>query len=263
MNGAILGDIIGSRFEFSNIKSKRFELFPADTFFTDDSVMTIAVASALMRWTRSGGNLERITVEEMRRLGWAYPAVGYGETFRDWLECDDPKPYGSWGNGAAMRVSPCGWVGRSVGEVQQLSAAVTSVTHNHPEGLKGAEAVAVCVFLARTGKSQQEIAAYVRENYYPIDFTLDLIREDYCFDVSCQGSVPQALEAFFEATGFLDAVRNAISIGGDSDTIGAITGSIAEARWGIPHRILDWVRMKLPDDLYEIVSNFRKAHQGM
>jgi len=261
MNGAILGDIIGSRFEFSNIKSKQFELFPSDTFFTDDSVMTIAVASALMRWKRDGGDIERITVEEMQRLGRAHPGAGYGGNFRCWLENDDPKPYNSWGNGAAMRVSPCGWVGRSIEEVQDLSAAVTAVTHNHPEGLKGAEAVAVSVFLARTGKSQEEIAAYVRENYYPIDFTLDEIREDYCFDVSCQGSVPQALEAFFEGTGFIDAIRNAISIGGDSDTIGAITGSIAEAMWGIPARTLDWVRMKLTDDLYEIVCDFRKMYQ--
>ena len=260
MQGAILGDIIGSRFEFQNCKSKRFDLFTADSMFTDDSAMTIAVASALMKWKSNGGDLGAITIEEMRRIGCAYFGVGYGGTFRNWLKSEDPQPYNSWGNGAAMRVSPCGWVGQSIEEVKDLSAAVTEVTHNHPEGLKGAEATAVCVYLSRTGKSKDEIKRYVQENYYAIDFTLDDIREDYHFDVSCQGSVPQALEAFFEADGFVDAIRNAISVGGDSDTIGAITGGIAEAAWGIPASTLDWVRMKLPTDLYDIVKEFKEKY---
>ena len=256
MRGAILGDIIGSRFEFSNCKSKRFDLFPQDTFFTDDSVMTIAVASALMRWKDEGGDLRDWAVKEMRRIGCAHFNSGYGGMFRNWLKSGDPQPYNSWGNGAAMRVSSCGWVGQSIEEVKDLSAAVTEVTHNHPEGMKGAEATAVCVYLARIGKTKDEIKRYVLDNYYSIDFTLDEIREDYHFEESCQGTVPQALEAFFEADGFIDAIRNAISIGGDSDTIGAITGGVAEACWGISPRYLDWVRMKLPTDLYEIVGKF-------
>ena len=173
----------------------------------------------------------------MQEFGRCYPRAGYGGSFYNWIYENDPQPYSSWGNGAAMRVSPCGFAASSLEEARALSKAVTEVTHNHYEGLKGAEATAVAVYLARTGKSITEIRNHIEEHYYKIDFTLSDIRESYTFDVSCQGSVPQALEAFFESTGFEDTIRNAISIGGDSDTIAAIAGGIAEAYYSIPDDI--------------------------
>jgi type I restriction enzyme M protein len=158
----------------------------------------------------------------------------FGVLFQKWIYSSDPKPYGSWGNGAAMRVSPCAWVARSLDEALELARVVTGVTHNHPEGIKGAEAVTAAIFLARQGCSQTEIREYIRNNYYPnLTFTLDEIRDSYGYDPGCPGSVPQALEAFFEASSFEDAIRNAVSIGGDVDTIAAIAGSIAEAKWGV------------------------------
>lgn len=256
MKGAIIGDMVGSRFEFHNLKSKKFKLFDVNCFPTDDSVMTIAVGNALMRWRDGEGDLGALAVEEMRKWGRKYPSAGYGGMFRNWLTTDNPQPYNSFGNGSAMRVSACGWVGETLDEVKAISKAVTEVTHNHPDGIKGAEATAVAVYLARTGTDIAEIRKYVSENYYPIDFTLDEIRDSYRFQSSCGGTVPQALEAFFEATDFIDAIRNAISIGGDSDTIGAITGAVAEAYWGIPGTAADEVRMRLKDDLYEVVQRF-------
>lgn len=268
MIGAIVGDIAGSRFEFCNLKSKEFVLLAAEdeaewgpaSCFTDDTVMTLAVAQALADWRESGssdsGELSTMAVRAMQDFGRRYPRAGYGGHFAQWISEADPRPYNSWGNGAAMRVSACGWAGRTLDEVKAMSLAVTEVTHNHPEGIKGAEATAVCVFLARQGKSKDEIGAYVRANYYPLDFTLDDIRAGYSFDVSCQGSVPQALEAFFEATSFEDAIRNAISIGGDSDTIGAITGSIAGAYYGVPNDIRNKALSYLDDFQRETISEF-------
>lgn len=235
--GAIIGDIAGSRFEFRNRKSKEFQLFVPGCAPTDDSIMTLAVAEALME---SGENVDALpgcAVKWMQRYGRRYPNCGFGGSFYRWIFADDPRPYQSWGNGAAMRVSPVGYYARSEEEVRALAHAVTAVSHDHPEGLKGAEAVAMAIFLARSGADKAEIRARIERNYYRIDFTLDEIRPNYRFDVSCQGSVPQALEAFFEATDYEDAIRNAISIGGDSDTIAAITGGIAAAHFGIPEEI--------------------------
>ena len=247
MIGAIVGDIVGSRFEWHNRKSKRFTFLKGKDEschpcrFTDDTVMTLAVAAAIMKWRESGDSSYAMLFEEaiksMQDFGRRYPRAGYGGAFRHWLCDDDPRPYNSWGNGAAMRVSACGWAGRTLDEVKAISRAVTEVTHNHPEGIKGAEATSVATFLARMGKSKDEIRAVVVRDYYPLDFTLDEIRLTYEFDVSCQGSVPQALEAFFESTSFEDAIRNAISIGGDSDTIGAICGAVAGAFYGVPDDI--------------------------
>ena len=268
MIGAIVGDIAGSRFEFCNLKSKEFVLLAAEdeaewgpaSCFTDDTVMTLAVAQALADWRESGssdsGELSTMAVRAMQDFGRRYPRAGYGGHFARWISEADPRPYNSWGNGAAMRVSACGWAGRTLDEVKAMSLAVTEVTHNHPEGIKGAEATAVCVFLARQGKSKDEIKAHVSEHYYPLDFTLDEIRPTYDFDVSCQGSVPQALEAFFESTSFEDAIRNAISIGGDSDTIGAITGSIAGAYYGVPNDIRNKALSYLDDFQRETISEF-------
>ena len=264
MIGAIVGDIAGSRFEFHNRKTKEFTLLvsPGEgrrhCHFTDDTVMTLAVAQALLDWRVSGAgdlaDLSAAAVGRMQEFGRRYPHAGYGGHFRAWILAEDPQPYNSWGNGAAMRVSACGWVGRTLDEVKTLSRTVTEVTHDHPEGIKGAEATAVCVFLARQGKSKDEIKAYVREHYYPLDFTLDEIRPGYSFDVSCQGSVPQALEAFFEATSFEDAIRNAISVGGDSDTIGAICGAVAEAFYGVPDEIRVKAMTFLPQHLRDVVG---------
>ena len=228
MIGAIVGDIVGSKYEWVYFKSKDFELLdPEKCSFTDDSVMTIAVAAALADWKLKSGDL----------FGRRFPYAGYGGRFDEWLNAENPQPYNSWGNGAAMRVSACGWAANSVEEAITLSNVVTAVTHNHPEGLKGDAATASGVYLARTGTPKDEIRRHVEENYYKMDFSLDEIRPTYDFDVSCQGSVPQALESFFEAVSFEDAIRNAVSIGGDSDTIAAITGAVAGAYYGVPDDI--------------------------
>jgi type I restriction enzyme M protein len=231
-------------------------------YFTDDSVMTLAVADAIMRWRQTGrGSYEALSAEavaSMQAFGRRYPHAGYGGAFHRWLGAESPEPYNSWGNGSAMRVSACGWAGRTLDEVKAMSRAVTEVTHNHPEGIKGAEATAVATFLARTGKSMEEIKAVVVRDYYPLGFTLDEIRPTYEFDVSCQGSVPQALEAFFESTSFEDAIRNAISIGGDSDTIGAICGAVAGAYYGVPDDIRVKAETFLDEHLLKALNDFER-----
>ena len=264
MIGAIVGDIVGSRFEWHNGKSKRFTFFKEKgksrhpCFFTDDSVMTLAVAAAILDWRGGAGDLGACAVRRMQEFGRRFPHAGYGGHFHHWLHADNPQPYNSWGNGSAMRVSACGWAGQTLDEVKALSRAVTEVTHNHPEGIKGAEATAVATFLARTGKSMEEIKEVVVRDYYPLDFTLDEIRPGYEFDVSCQGSVPPALEAFFESTSFEDAVRNAISIGGDSDTIAAITGAVAGAYYGVPEDIREKAERFLDPCLLETLHAFER-----
>lgn len=257
--GAIIGDIVGSRFEWNNIKTKEFELFSRDCSFTDDSVMTIAVGKALMASGGDYGNLGGEAVKAMRELGQAYPNSGYGGMFKRWLFSPDPKPYGSYGNGAAMRVSACGLAAKGLDEAKLLSRLVTEVTHDHPEGIKGAEATAVSVFLAREGWDKKAIERHVMENYYPLGFTLDSIRSAYTFRVSCQGSVPQALVAFFESLGFEDAIRGAISIGGDSDTLAAIAGGVAGAYYGIPGDLAQRARGFLDARLAKIVDDFALA----
>lgn len=254
--GAIIGDIFGSRFEWHNHRSKDFDLMPSDCFFTDDSIMSLAVCDALMRCKPDFSNLSEQAVTSMQTIGRPYPYSGYGGRFLDWMYSDHPRPYNSFGNGAAMRVSGCGYVANSLEEAKALSRAVTEVTHNHPEGLKGAEATAVAVCLARTGKTKDEIRKYITENYYPIDFTLVEIRDTYRFNETCQDTVPQAMEAFFESTDFEDAIRNAISVGGDSDTLAAITGSIAEAYYGVPEDIRNKAEEFLDDRLSGILKEF-------
>jgi len=246
--GAIIGDIVGSRFEFNNHRSKDFELFTDECFVTDDSIMTLAVAKAIMETCRtfessvvtSGFSdefysvLERNTIRYMQEIGRKYPNCGYGSRFYQWIFSQNPQPYGSFGNGAAMRISPVGFAARSKEEAVKMSKVVTSVSHNHAEGIKGAEATVIAIFMARTGSSKEEIRSRITRDYYELDFTLDEIRDTYEFDETCQGTVPQAIEAFLESTSFEDAIRNAISIGGDSDTLAAITGGIAEAYYGVP-----------------------------
>ena len=263
MIGAIIGDIVGSRFEWHNIKTKEFELFHRRCRPTDDSVMTLAVARAILN---SGGDiaaLEREAVACMQALGHRYPNAGYGGRFYGWLRTADPQPYYSYGNGAAMRVGPCGFAAKTLEEAVAMADAVTKVTHNHPEGMKGAAATAAAIFLARSGKTREEIREYIVRNYYPLNFTLDEIRPTYTFDVSCQGSVPQALEAFLESVSFEDAIRNAISIGGDSDTIAAITGGVSEAYYGVPEEIRDMALSYLDDTQTEILIAFSERYMGL
>lgn len=260
MIGAIIGDIAGSRFEWHNHRSKDFELVTKDCRFTDDSVMSLAVAKAILEAKGQMDILPAEAVKWMQELGRRYPRCGFGGGFKRWVHSNDPKPYNSFGNGSAMRVSGCGYAASSLEDAKALSLAVTGVTHNHPEGLKGAESVAAAIYLARTGKTLKEIREYVIENYYQIDFTLDSIRDSYEFSSSCQGSVPQSFEAFFESDGFEDAVRNAISIGGDSDTLAAITGSIAEAYYGVPEDIKKLVYTYLDEYLSEILLEFEKEY---
>ena len=260
MLGAIIGDIVGSRFEWHNIKSKEFEFLTYKCSPTDDSIMTLALAQAILVSKPDYSDLSQNAVECMQRVGRNYPDCGYGGKFRRWMFSSNPQPYNSFGNGAAMRVSPAGFAATSLEEAKVLARKVTEVTHNHPEGLKGAEATAAAIYMARTGSSILEIRDYIDRNYYPMNFTLDGIRKDYRFDVTCQGSVPQALMAFFESTGFEDAIRHAISIGGDSDTIAAICGGIAEAYYGIPSDIRKHALTFLDERLLQILVVFENKY---
>lgn len=260
MLGAIIGDIVGSRFEWRNLKSKDFELFSGRCHPTDDSNMTLAVAKAILFCEGDWKDLPAQAITWMQTFGRRYPR-GYGGRFKRWIDSDDPQPYGSWGNGSAMRVSPCAWAASSLEEALELSDLVTNVTHNHPEGIKGARAVTAAVFLAGHGAGIQEIREHIGRNYYPLDFSLDEIREEYQFDVSCQGSVPQAIEAFLESTSFEDAIRNAVSIGGDSDTIAAMAGSIAEAFYGIPREIRDHAMRFLDETQVSVLHDFERKYR--
>jgi len=264
MLGAIIGDIAGSRFEWNNIKTKNFELLSRKHCYpTDDTVMSLAVAKAILSCGRDYSKLSENAVRYMQQLGRKYPDAGYGSRFQSWIESDDPKPYNSYGNGSAMRVSACGFAAGSLEEAAELSAEVTKVTHSHPEGMKGAEATAAAVYLARTGRTVTEIKEYIDRHYYRIDFRLDEIRGSYRTDISCQGSVPQALEAFYESEDFEDTIRNAISIGGDSDTIAAIAGGIAEAHYGIPSDIRGKALPFLDKTELSILEEFESVFQSL
>ena len=268
MLGTIIGDVVGSIYEprRHHIKTKDFPLFSADSHVTDDTVMSCAVAEALYFYNQTKDiNVFKIElIKSMRKFGNTYPHAGYGKAFKKWLKEDFPNPYGSYGNGSAMRVSPIAYVANSLQEAEDLAKASAEVTHNHPEGVKGAQAVAASIFLARKGYSKQKIKAYIVSNYYKLDFSLDGIRMHYKFDVSCQGSVPQAIVAFLESVSFEDAIRNAISIGGDSDTIAAIAGGIAEAYYGIPNNIkhegLKYVSEGLIGNAYKHFINYCPAY---
>ncbi len=259
MIGAIVGDIVGSRFERNNIKTKQFELFTAKNIFTDDSVMSLAIAQAILECDGNYESLSAAAIKNIQDLGREYPDCGYGGMFFQWLFTRNPQPYNSYGNGAAMRVSACGYAARDLEEVKFLANAVTAISHNHSEGLKGAESTAICVYLARTGVDKSEIQRYIRKHYYPINFTLNGIRETYRFSETCQNTVPQAIVAFLEADSFEDTIRNAISIGGDSDTLAAIAGSIAEAYYGVPDDLRSSAIGYLEEPLTSILTNFELA----
>mgnify|MGYP000996914183 FL=1 len=260
MLGAIIGDIVGSRFEWNNHRDKDFELFTNGCFPTDDSIMSLAIAKAIIVSKPDFSVLSGNAVECIQSVGRNYPDCGYGGRFYGWMFSDDPRPYNSYGNGSAMRVSAAGFVARSLEEAKLLSKLVTEVTHNHPEGIKGAEATAVAIYMAKTGSSIFEIKDYINENYYPMNFTLDEIRDTYRFNETCQDTIPQALQAFFESSGFEDAIRNAISIGGDSDTLAAICGSVAEAYYGIPDDIRKQALTFLDKDLLKLLTLFESKY---
>ena len=256
MIGAIIGDIAGSRFEFDNYRAKDFELFSEKCFFTDDTVMTLAIAKALLVSAPDYENLSENAVKCMQDVGRNYPFCGYGGHFFGWMFSDDPKAYNSFGNGSAMRVSACAQAAKTIEEAKAFAKAVTVVTHDHPEGIKGAEATAVAAFMARNGSTMEEIREVITRDYYDIDFTIDEIRGTYEFNETCQETVPQALEAFFESTDFEDAIRTAVSVGGDSDTLAAITGAVAEAYYGVPEEMEARALEYLDERLLKIYEDF-------
>ena len=257
MLGAIIGDIAGSVYEFNNIKSEDFSLLEDRCFFTDDSVMTVAVAEALLNGKRDEKKTEACMVKAMKKYGKAFPNAGYGGRFSGWLESKEPKPYGSYGNGSAMRVSPVAWYFHSLEKVEKFAEISARVTHDHPEGIKGAKAVAVAIFMARNGRDKDYIKRYLELKYrYDFSRTLDEIRPTYQFDETCQGTVPVALEAFFEAESFEDTIRKAISVGGDSDTVAAIAGSVAEAFYPIPKELAERAKSFLDKRLLAVLKKW-------
>lgn len=253
--GAICGDIIGSVHEFNSIKTKDFELFPFGSTFTDDTVMTLAIAN----WLWEDRNSKEVLIENLKFFGNMYPNVGYGGRFSRWLAQDSPEPYGSWANGSAMRVSPCAWVAESLEQAQELAKLSAIVTHNHPEGIKGALATSDAIYLAKTGVDKDEIKSHIESNYgYDLSRKLDDIRPMYSFDVSCAGSVPESIICFLEVEDFEDTLRNAVSLGGDADTQAAIAGSIASAYWEVPKQISEKSISYLDDILYDVFMEFEE-----
>ncbi len=254
MLGAIVGDIVGSPYEFYNTKSPSFELLTPQSCFTDDSVMTLAVAKWLIE---DEAHTIHYLIYCMQELGNRYPNAGYGGNFSAWLREDEPQPYNSWGNGAGMRVSPVGLYANTLDEALALAALTASVSHNHPEGVKGAQAIAACVFFCKEGKSKQEIKEYVEKTFdYNLNRRIADIRPTYDFDVSCQGSVPEAIIAFLEGNSFEEVIRLAVSLGGDSDTIACMAGAIAACMYPIPRDIAERCDSILTDDLREIKNQF-------
>lgn len=259
MLGAVIGDIIGSRFEFSGKKQKNFTLFGEYSRFTDDTVMTCAIAKALLDCKGNYVELSAKAVACMQELGRKYPDRGYGGMFSRWLDEKYPQPYNSYGNGSAMRVSPVAYAAKTLDEVKDLSRKVTIVSHDHPEGIKGAEAVAVAIWLALHGESKEEIRKYIEENYYHIKDNYDDLPFTFLVDATCQETVPPSLYSFFITDSFEDAIRTAVAFGGDADTMAAITGSIAGAYYGIPKEVESKTRSYLDEYLLGILDQFKKA----
>ena len=266
MIGAILGDIIGSPYEFDmGEKTKDFPLFSRQSKFTDDTVMTLAVARGFLDagLGADDGTIRQNIVRSMQELAERYPHVGYGRRFQAWLYSADPKPYGSYGNGSAMRVSSAAWLFDDPDSVLRAAKLSAEVTHNHPEGVKGAQATATAIFLARTGHSKAEIKQYVEESFgYDLSRTCDEIRPTYRHVESCQETVPEAITSFLEGVDFEDVIRTAVSLGGDCDTLAAIAGSMAEGFYGVTEELVKECLRRLPDDLREIVERFQKAKKS-
>ena len=264
MLGAIIGDVVGSRFEWHNIHTKKFDFLPNSCFFTDDSVMTIAIAQAILSWQDDGffskanyPMLSSYAVKFMRKWGAKYPKAGYGGHFREWLRDANMGPYNSCGNGSAMRVSPVGWAARSLDECIAMSRAVTEVTHNHSDGIMGSEATAVQIFQALHGMSLEQLRDYEKTHYYALEHNLKWLRENYTWQSLCNGTCQPAFVCVYESKNFEDAIRNCMSIGGDCDTTGAICGSIAEAVWGIPQKHAQRVMDFMDDEQKQIVLEFQ------
>lgn len=261
MYGAILGDIIGSPYEFDmGGKTKDFPLFSEHSCFTDDTVMTVAVAEAFMDTPEDENVIRQRLIQSMQKWGHRYPGAGYGIRFSSWLESSDPQPYNSWGNGSAMRVAAVAWLYNDLDTVRHMARISADVTHNHPEGIKGAEATAAAIFLGRSGHSKAEIKTYIEaEFHYDLSRTCDEIRPAYHHVESCQETVPEAITAFLEGTSFEDVIRCAVSLGGDCDTLTCIAGSMAEGFYGVPEELKQECRNRLPDDLRDILSKFDNA----
>ncbi len=255
MIGAIAGDIIGSIYEHSPIKTKNFTLFHPHCTFTDDSVLTIGVAEAILTG--------RPYLEAVREIGRRYPDAGYGGSFFNWLHSDNPRPYNSWGNGAAMRVSPVGFAFSTENEALQQATATAEISHNHPEGIKGAQATALAVFMARMGNGKEQIRSQIMQRFgYDLKRSIEDIRPFYTFDISCGGTVPEAIIAFLDSDSYEDSIRNAISLGGDSDTLACITGGIAEAFYGgVPEEIAIKTEEYLTPHLWKICERFRRKYK--
>ena len=271
--GAITGDIIGSRFEFHPHRNKEFELFYThsgtkipktvmdhkyNSRFTDDAVMTIAIAKSLLEANGNYNNLDKLAIKNMKELGRKYPFAGYGSRFNWWIQSEVSEPYNSYGNGSAMRISAVPYFANDLEELKDLVYKVTAVSHNHPEGIKGAEAVATCIYLALCRISKKEIKEYIERKYYKLNFNYKDLVKNYTHDETCQNSVPQSIFAFLISDSYEDAVRTAISMGGDADTMACIAGSIAAAYYGIPDEILNEAMKYLTDDLKEIIKRFNK-----
>lgn len=259
MYGSILGDMIGAPYEGNKgSKTKNFPLFSRRSHFTDDSVMTIAVAEALMKTTwKSDAKVKDAVIACMRQWGQKYPHAGYGNGFRHWLRSRDPHPYYSYGNGSAMRVSAAAWLGHTLKDVRRLARLSAEVTHNHPEGIKGAEATAAAIFLARTGSTKEEIRKYIEHEFaYDLSRSCAEIRLSYYHTTKCQKTVLEAITAFLAGNSFVDVIRTAVSLGGDTDTIACIAGGMAEAFYGVPANLIVECRKRLPTDMLHILDRF-------
>ena len=263
MYGAITGDIIGSQFEFDRgNKSREFELFGKKCEYTDDTVMTVAVAEALLD---AGKDADEKTIKEklissLKKWGKKYPYAGYGNRFKLWVLSDKSEPYGSYGNGSGMRVSPVGWLYDSMERTREVARWTAEITHNHPEGIKGAESTAAAIFMARHHAAFEEISNYIEDEFgYDLSRTLDEIRPDYCHVEDCMKTMPEAFTCFLEAGSYEECIRNVMYIGGDTDTLGAIAGAIAEAYWGIPEDLIRKAKEYLPDDIKAVVERFEKT----
>ena len=263
MYGAILGDIIGSPYEFDmGDKAKNFPLFSEKSYFTDDTIMTIAVAEAFMDAPDDEDEIRQRLIQSMQKWGHRYPGAGYGARFICWLALKDATPYYSFGNGSAMRVSSVAWLYDDLDTVRRMARLSAEVSHNHPEGIKGAEATAAAIFLARTGNSKAEIKAYIENEFcYDLSRTCDEIRPNYYHVESCQETVPEAITAFLEGESFEDVIRNAVSLGGDCDTLTCIAGSIAEGFYGVPENLKQECCVRLSEDLKAVLAKFDIALQ--
>ena len=266
MIGAIIGDIVGSRFEFDNgNKSREFKLFEQGCCFTDDTVMSIAVAEALMVTGKDASEAEvkAELIKSMKKWGQEYPNAGYGARFINWVLSDDPEPYGSYGNGSGMRVSAAGWLYDSLERTREVARWTAEVTHNHPEGVKGAESTAAAIFMARTGASKEEIRQFLEEEFgYDLSRSLEDIRPTYYHVEDCMRTMPEAFECFLEAESYEETLRNVMYIGGDTDTLGAIAGAVAEAMWGVPIGIVIEAQEFIDDDMDRVIQAFNKIVYG-